>query len=399
MAAKLNSDNVHVLSPRKAKGAGGQKRKGPSTNRSKPRPGESQPAARKPSDQPSDAEVRQNAQNRLIALHQSHRKVEAQMSAASEVMSGLREQKMQIRASIQNSCVPLSIYDEVHKKVTAKTKRADNELYEQQRAMAFEAFGLPCGPEPQLPFDKVPEAARPALHWEDVGYQQAVDGLFADYARDGVPPENYADYTNGFSRGTVRNAAGIGLLKADPPKSPAAAPPLMTGEDPIKAGLKQAIGAIEAGAQPAWEGFDNDHKLWTDAQKDVFTTWFESLDVTAEVDIDHVGAGAMFDEMVEDEQESDAKPQLEPVVAAEEHPTAGDPVAGAAPAGVIYMLSADEPFASGRQATYRDGQPLDTVAAGSYPVYDEHPFEASAEELAKQIGRPGAEEEEAAFED
>lgn len=321
MAAKLQSDNPNVvqLKPRKAKGAGGQKRKGPSTTRTKPRPGESTPAAAKRTEHPTEAEVRQNVQDRLIALHGSHRKVEAQMSAASEVMSSLREQKMQIRASIQNTCIPLAIYDEVHGKITKKTKRADNELYEKQRAMAFEAFGLPCGPTAELDFDKIPEAARPALHWETLGYQQGVDGLFADPERDHVPPENLQDYMRGFSSATSRNAAGIKALKADPPKA-AAAPPLMVGEKPEKAAAKQAAKeavatveyaekAMTRGEDPAWNGFPDDPDLWTDGQKEVFTRWTEALDPAADVDITHVGAIAMFDRLYPPEEEAPPEAQ------------------------------------------------------------------------------------------
>lgn len=315
MAAKLNgsqpSATVHQLKPRKAKGAGGQKRKGPSTTRTKPRPGESKPAAAKKSAHPSDAEVRQNTQNRLVALHQQHRGIEAKMSAAAEVTSELRTKKMEIRAAIQNTCVPLAIYDELHKKVTAKTKRADNELYEKQRAMAFEAFALPVGPTAELDFKDVPEAVRPALHWETLGYQMGVDGQFADHARDGVPPENLQDYMRGFHSATARNSAGIKALKADPAPVKAAAPPLMVGEKPEKAAAKQAARdaaatvtyaekALAAGENPAWNGFPDDPDLWTDGQKDVFTKWYDAIDPEGpEVDIAHVGAIAMFDRLDE----------------------------------------------------------------------------------------------------
>lgn len=347
MAAKLDdkpSATVHVLKPRKAKGAGGQKRKGPSTSRTKPRAGESQPAPKKKTDQPTDAEVRQTVQNRLIALHGEHRKIEAKMSAASEVMSSLREQKMQIRASIQNTCVPLAIYDELHKKLTAKSNRADKELYEQQRAMAFEAFALPCGPTAHLDFDKVPEAAKPSVHWETVGYQQAIDGQFADPARDGVPPENLQDYMRGAEMGTKRNGEGIKALKDDPSAGKKAEPPLMVGEKPEKAAAKQAAkdaaatvtyarAAMAKGEHPAWNGFPDDHGAWTDEQREVFKEWAEGLDPADEVDIAHVGAIAMFDELFPPPKEEQA----------------------AEPGGLV-----DETF-----------------------------VEASEEELASQAGRPG----------
>lgn len=362
MAAKLQSDNatnVHVLAPRKAKGAGGQKRKGPSTNRTKPRPGESRPATTKKAGQPTDAEIRANQQDRLIALHTQHRTIENREAVAGEAMSEIRGQKKLIRAAIQNAGFPLELYDEADKKLKLKTKRTDLEARERIRGLIHEAFGLPVGPQPELALEGVPEAARPALHWETIGYQQGIDGLFADPERDGVPPENLQDYMRGFESVTRRNAAGIKALKADPPKG-AAAPPLMVGEKPEKAAAKQAAKdaaatveyaekAMTRGEIPAWNGFPDDPNLWTDGQKDVFTRWAEALDPTAEVDLVHAGAIAFFDELYPPEEaDSQAAP--------------GDPAAENA-------AQADD-------------------------------FEATPEELAAQAGRPGGHSDAAAeFED
>lgn len=406
MAPRLQSNDGKVvqLKPRKAKGAGGQKRKGPSTNRLKPRPGESKPAAARKSDQPSDADVRRSTQDRLVALHQKHRSVEGKMAIASEAMSTLREEKAQIRASIQNTCVPLAIYDEAHKKITAKTKRQDNEEYEKLRALCFEAFGLPIGPQPELDLKDVPQAARPAVHWEAVGYSDGINGDASDPTAAGVPPENLQDYMRGYSQAMARNGAGLGLLKDDPPKTPKAsktqieeaAEPKNLGEDKVKARVKYAAAAMKKGDDPAWNGFPADPDDWADAERDVFTLWYDSLG-DREVDIAHVGAGLMFDKLFEAEQAPE-----QPTVAKVEEPVESN--AGPAPVGIDYMLTSEEPFASGRQATYHNGQPIDTAEAGTLPYYDEHPddFEASAEELAGQKPRKAAQErkeaeQEAAF--
>ena len=399
MAPRLQADssNVHVLKPRKAKGAGGQKRKGPSTSRTKPRPGESTPAVAKKSDQPTDADVRRATQDRLVALHQKHRSVEGKMAVASEAMSTLREEKAQIRASIQNTCVPLAIYDELHKKVTAKTKRQDNEEYEKLRALAFEAFGLPVGPQPELDLKGVPEAARPAIHWETVGYGDGVNGDASDPEKAGVPPENLQDYMRGYSQAMARNGAGLGLLKTDAktklePKEAEA--PQMVGENTVDAQVKYARSEIAKGNQPAWNGFPLEPEAWDPKHLEVFKEWFYGLDPDAEVDVLHVGAAKVFDRLVEE----DGAPQ--PDVTAE---TAEEVHSGPAPADVDYMLTSEEPFASGRQARYRNGEPIDAVEPGSLPYYDEHPFEAPAAELAAQRPRKAirerkaAQEEEAAF--
>lgn len=304
MASKLadtQGATVHQLQPRKAKGAGGQKRKGPSINRSKPRAGESKPAARVAA-QPSEADIRRDQQDRLVALHTKHRTVENREAVASEALSEIRGDKKLIRAAIQNAGFPLALYDEANKKLKLKTKKTDLEQQERLRGLIFEAFGLPVGPQPELALEGVPEAARPALHWEGVGYTACISGEFADGERDGVPPENLQDYMKGFSQGTARNAAGIKKLAADPPAAAEAAPPLMVGEDAAKAAVKYAEAAIAKGKQPAWNGFPTDPDAWTEGHAACFEGWFKSLDPADEVDVLHVGAAAMFDRLVEAEQ-------------------------------------------------------------------------------------------------
>ncbi len=317
MAAKLEtSATIHRLKPRKAKGAGGQKRKGPSTTRLK-----TTPAAAKPA-QPTDADIRRNTQDRLVALHTQHRQAEHKIAAAQEVVSAAKTKKAEIRAAIQNTCVPLAIYDELHKKVTAKTKRADNELYEKQRAIAFEAFALPCGPTAELDLQGVADASRPALYWEEMGYHVAIDGAgqFADSQRDGVPPENVQDYMRGHQTGTARIGAGLKALKETAPAA-AVQPAAMVGEDPAKAHAKQdakgvaRVRVAQGGfgpvvlkeeGQPDWSDFDNDPALWTDDQRVTFDAWYEGLDPDADVDIDHTGVEMAFDHRVDAETKAQA---------------------------------------------------------------------------------------------
>lgn len=299
MAAKLQETaTVHQLKPRKAKGAGGQKRKGPSTGRLKPRPGESKPAI--PA-QPSDADIRREKQDRLIALHLQHRTLENREAVAGEAISEIRGDRKLVRTAIQNAGFPLEIYDDANKKLKLKTKKIDLEQQEKIRALIFEAFGLPVGPQPELALKDVPEAAKPGLHWESAGYFASISGEFADPERDGVPPENLQDYMRGFHSGTARNASGIKALKAETPASDA--PPLMVGEDPQKAAAKQARkdaeAAVAEGEQPTWEGFPDDPDLWTAGQIDVFTGWFDALDPADEVDLTHPGAIAMFDRLAD----------------------------------------------------------------------------------------------------
>lgn len=310
------SATVVKLAPRKAKGAGGQKRSSKPPARMKT-PEHAQPPKAAPAlaAQPSDAQTRQAVQDRLVALHHNHEQAQAKILIAQEAMSELKTKKAEIRAAIQNTCIPLGIYDEVLKKLRAKTKRIDNEAYEKQRALAFEAFGLPCGPAPELDLTgKMPEPAKAATYWEETGYQVAVGGAgqFADPQRDGVPPENVQDYMKGHARGTEMIGRGIKALETQPAKSPEPPPPLMVGEDPEKAAAKAAaqvsdkIGQLE---QPDWTGYDDDPDMWSDEQRETFLAWFKALPEDADIDIQHVGVAKAFDEAV-DAEEAAAPPSV-----------------------------------------------------------------------------------------
>jgi hypothetical protein len=420
---------------------------------SRPKPGESRPAAAKKT-QPTDAEIRQGQQDRLIALHTRHRAVDNRLEVAKAAMSDIALEKKEVRAAIQNAGFPLATYDEAYSELRLKTKKTDLIAKEKIRGLIREALGLPAGPQAELDLAGVPEAARPALHWRGVGYQQALLGEFADPQRDGVPPEAVQEYMAGFGDVTKINARGLKSLKDEAPGTmPTAAgigpdAPLFVGEDPKKAADKAAARVAGAGevqvdtviaagggggsgeyadgialqviahpgsdevvdpddasegpldaaddvnpaaledieielaaAQPDWTDFSHDPDTWTDLQKNAFLTWFAELG-DEEVDIVHPGAAAMFDRcVVAEEKDVPAAATQEPVF-----------IAGPAPAGVHYMLSGDEPFASGRQAAYRDGAATDTMLPGELPIYDEHPFEASEAELAAQKPRQALQE-------
>lgn len=303
MAPRLRQDettsaNVVKLRPRKAKGAGGAKRSGKPPNRMKPPEHAARPA---PKDrQPTEAEIRATTQERLVGLHHRHQQVLSKETAAKEVVAELRTQRQEVRAAIQNSCVPLTIYDEVGKVLALKTKRSDREMYEKQRALAFEAFGLPCGPAPELDLTgQMPEPAMAATYWRETGYRVAVDGMgaFADPQRDGVPPENVQDYMAGHADGTAKLGAGLKRLETEPAKADPAPPPLMVGQKPESEG-DSGLGATAGTAQPDWSGFDNDPDFWSDEQREVFTNWFESLSTEDDVDIEHPGVSKAFDDAV-----------------------------------------------------------------------------------------------------
>ncbi len=65
----------------------------------------------------------------------------------------------------------------------------------------------------------------------------------------------------------------------------------------------------------------------------------------------------------------------------------GEVNAGAAPRDTIYTLSSDEPFASGRLKTYRNGLPHVDADEGEYPVYDAHPAEEIVDNDPLGIGQ------------
>jgi hypothetical protein len=325
--AQASGDGKVVqLKPRKAKGAKSSGGRKPASRMKAAAPAPKAPAA--PA-QPSDAEIRQQTQDRLVALRANLLPVERKMAAAQETVGALREQTKQIRASIQ-TIIPLAIYDEADKKLKLKTKRSDQELYEKQRALAFEAFGLAAGPQAELELQGVPEAAKPGLHWRSVGYQAAIDGLFSDPQRDGVPPDgdSIQEYQAGFADGTAANARGIKLLKADAKKKPDLPPASIPGGE-AKAAVKVAgvdpgvpegdatalvevaaggARVLQPGEQPDWSGFDNDPNKWSPEQHDIFAAWFDSLPEDADIDILHEGVATAFDRAVEAEP-SDIPPE------------------------------------------------------------------------------------------
>lgn len=338
--------NVVHLSPRKAKGAGGQKRKGPSTNRMKPKAHEEKPkrqtaaqkaaeaafkanpppavadnvpgtpapapapAAKKITAQPTDADIRRDLQDKLVALHGRHRAIDNRLAVAEAAASEIRGEKKELRAAIQNAGFPLATYDEAYKKLALKTKRTDLESQEKMRALIFEALGLPVGPQPELNLTGLPEAAKPAVYWEETGYKAAIGNEFSDVERDGVPPENVQDYMQGYARGTAVNARGIGKLETGPtePATELQLPPASIPGAELREGVKEQLEGNSApelspsNGQPDWSDFSTDPADWSNEQTALFRSWYDGLDPTEDVDIQHDGVTAAFDALVEAEE-------------------------------------------------------------------------------------------------
>lgn len=285
MAAKLESDgkNVVHLSTRKAKGAkstGGRARK----PRLIPAKHEDAPKRSGPKPetvigvQPTDAELRRNMQDKLIGLHSKHRTIDNRLEVALAAISDIKLEKKEVRAAIENSGFPLSLYDEAYKELKLKTARIDLEQKEQIRGLIREALGLPAGPQPSL-LDKLPEAAKPAVYWDDIGFREGMAGDAPDEKKAHVPPENLQDYLKGHGRASERHAQGIKTLAKEMAEPKRDAKPLVD---------------IEA---PFWAEYPAELKDWQISHRATFRAWFEKLTPEDEVDLDHPGAEAFFDQL------------------------------------------------------------------------------------------------------
>lgn len=306
-----------------SQGAGGQKRSSRPPKRLKAKPHEAPPRRSSPAAaaaaQPTDAQIRQGQQDRLVALHGRHRAVDNRLAVAREAVSVIALEKKEIRAGIQNAGFPLALYDEAYGELKLKTKRTDLEQKEEIRGLIREALGLPCGPQPRLELEGVPDAARPTIHWEGVGYQAGIGGETSDPTRDGCPPENLQDYMRGYSQAMARNGAGIKALKADAraPKIPPAPAPQMVGETTAQAEAREAARGTPAPdplGQPDWTGYDPDPALWSEPQREAFNTWFDGLAVDADVTIEHPGVAIAFDRRAEAESGPEEGQAGEPAV-------------------------------------------------------------------------------------
>ena len=387
------SATVHKLTPRKARGAkstGGKK----AASRGKPRPGAKEIPA-----QPSDAQLRRDRQDRMLALDHQIKTTENKITIAQEALTDLRTLKKQQRAAL-GAFYPLELYDDARADAARKTEKVDLVLREKQRAEIREAFGLPAGPQAELDLQLQPIPARTATHWYDVGAKDCSDDKFADANAAGVPPEHVQDYLRGHADRQAQIAAGLKGLKEDEAKKPNLPPPLMVGQKGPATGdavaneetadTTAALGGDGIAGAPQWDDWPADPQAWSADQRDQFEAWYTTLGPDDEVDVKHAGAAAMFDILLAAE-EAPVPPALDdapPSPPVEVH-------VGAAPAGVDYMLAQDEPYASGRQATYRDGKPLDSAPPGALPVYERHTgdeFEASQEELQGQSARVAVQE-------
>jgi hypothetical protein len=155
------------------------------------------------------------------------------------------------------------------------------------------------------------------------------------------------------------------------------------------------LGDDVAPPQPDWTGFSDDPEAWDESQAKAFHRWYALVPAAANPEIGHAGVAEAF--AGEREAAADAEP-VKDDPALDGDGTPPEPTAGPAPADTVYMMADGEPFASGRQATYRNGKEFGTQIPGKIEVYDEHPFEASQEELEAQKPRQASAEIKAAAE-
>jgi hypothetical protein len=156
--------------------------------------------------------------------------------------------------------------------------------------------------------------------------------------------------------------------------------------------MKKAIAKAEAEKKADKPVSEPAAKVAEKAQKDfVADNGAEALTVAGEVYPNMRAANAARKRLKEQEEAAAAaaasEPAAAPTPASDEAPVApaagdGEHIAGPAPAGTVYMLASDEAFASGRQATYKDGKEFDTGAPGEFPIYDTHPAEPEADPTA-----------------
>ena len=290
MANRLQDTTNNVVklgATRKAKGAkssGGAPRKPrlvTPAHEEKPKIREPKPVAVTGSSAPSDAEQRAHQQDKLVALHTKHRAVDNRMDVVKAALQEINLEKKQIRAAIENAGFPLKLYDEAYDELKLKTKRVDLEAKEKIRGLIREALGLPAGPQASL-LDKLPDAGKAAVHWANIGFRDCINGEAADPVKAGCPPENTQDYLTGHGDASAVHARGIKQLAEEPVKP--SAEPLITAEAPLTGDF--------------WTLWPESLDEWTEGQRAAFTGWFNQLDPNVDVDIAHVGALAMFDELV-----------------------------------------------------------------------------------------------------
>lgn len=205
--------------------------------------------------------------------------------------------------------------------------------------------------------------------------------------------------------GTGKNGPGAPAVKDEAARDPAA---VAVGDKAAKEfaldNPEVRVGDDAVPPQPDWTTFSQDHTKWNEAQMKAFARWYDLVPQGAKVTIDHGGVSKAFlnlrDRGSITADAPPAEPEAAPVddVAHDGEGEAPEVTPGAAPADTIYMLSGDEPFPSGRQATFKNGKAFATSIPGKLPVYDSHPdgFEMSPAELEQQTTRRNIKERQAA---
>lgn len=217
MAEKLGDDanKVVQLPARAARGAGKSKPTKPGTQL---KPDESEREAKGGNGPPTDAEIRANLQDRLIALTAKHRAVDNKIDVIKAELDEVNGEKKEIRTAIENSGFRLDLFDEGYSVLRQRTKRIDLEAKEKMRDLMWEAWGLPRnGAQPDL-LKGVPKAAKPAVYWEAQGYQAGITGDGCgpeDLKTWNVPPGNETDFTRGWHMAMERNSKGLKRLEED----------------------------------------------------------------------------------------------------------------------------------------------------------------------------------------
>lgn len=284
--AAKGDGKVITLPTRKARGAAGAKRSSKPVNRLKPQAGE----AKAPLTQEQiDAQARKGQVERIAALTNQHRQMDNKIEGVKLSLNELNGEKKLIRTAIQNAGVRLEVFDERYEKLKLKTKRTDLQAIERERDLCNEAMGLSAGQQSVIDFDKLPEAAKPAVHWRYIGYQAGITGESCDPAGAGCPPEATQEFNTGWGEGQTVIAAGMKTLAADKTKAKDKAAP--ANDSPAEA----PAAAPGAKAQPDWDDFDFDPGNWTENQRQTFTAWYNALGPEDDVDILHPGVEVAFD--------------------------------------------------------------------------------------------------------
>jgi hypothetical protein len=280
VAEKLTTATVHKLPTAKARNA--------KSSGGKAKPSRMKAPAHAPKATPTEpkaADHRQHKIDVLIALTAKHSATDNRIAVHKSASDELSLERKEVRTAILNAGFPLEIFDERYKKLQLKTARTNLEEQEKIRDLISEAFGLPLGSQPSL-LDKLPEAARAAEHWSNVGFREGVMGNGADPVKAGVPPENTQDYLKGHGDSSAVNARGLKTLATPAPKAPAATP------------------AAEA---PFWATWSADPSKWPQGDRKRFRDWYASLGPEDDVEIEHKGAESYFDQL---ESEADQGPEF-----------------------------------------------------------------------------------------